>query len=86
MAVDVKHPSAGFGEIFVALVHGAGAFVRGVLERRQRRRQAAQTYDLLCRLDDRTLRDIGFHGEEIWSVAAEIADLTERTRVRSRHY
>ena len=84
MAVEAKTLGAGIGDILPALLQAAGDALRRALERRRQFRQAAQTYDLLHRLDDRTLRDLGMRREEIWSVAAEISGEAERTRIRVR--
>ena len=51
---------------------------------RHRRRVAARDLCAALRgLDDRTLRDLGFHREEIGSVAAEIGGDAAPTRVRT---
>jgi uncharacterized protein YjiS (DUF1127 family) len=71
-----------------ALLHAAGRTVRewfrGVVERYQRRRQSRSIYHALRALDDRTLRDLGFHRCEIGSVAAEAAGEAELTRMHVR--
>jgi uncharacterized protein YjiS (DUF1127 family) len=48
------------------------------------RRHATATRFALDALDDRTLRDLGFHPSEIGSIAAEATGRAERTR-RFRH-
>jgi uncharacterized protein YjiS (DUF1127 family) len=58
--------------------------VRGGWERYQRRRQSQSIYHALRALDDRTLRDLGFHRCEIGSVAAEAAGEAELTRMHVR--
>jgi hypothetical protein len=53
---------------------------------RARRRRDAAARDLraaLCALDDRMLRDLGFHRDEIASVAAEMHGHANPTRVRT---
>jgi uncharacterized protein YjiS (DUF1127 family) len=54
------------------------------LRRRHRRRVAARELRAaLHDLDDRTLRDLGFHRDEIASVAAELGGDAMPTRVRT---
>ena len=50
----------------------------------RRRRHTRAIYGALSELDDRTLRDLGFHRSEIWSVAAETSGEAEQTRVIAR--
>jgi len=50
--------------------------------RRQRMHRA--TFQTLHSLDDRTLRDLGFHRSEIGGIAAEIGGRTEITTVRAQ--
>ena len=40
-------------------------------------------YDVLRQIDDRTLRDMGFHRNALRSVAAELSREAECTRVRT---
>ena len=77
------HRSFTLGEIIVALMQAFAAIARHALARHRQRRRARSTYDALRQLDDRTLRDLGFHRSEIRSVAAEITREVERTRVRN---
>jgi uncharacterized protein YjiS (DUF1127 family) len=49
--------------------------------RYRRRREARGIYEALRGLDDRTLRDLGFHRCEIGSVAAEATGAAEHTRM-----
>jgi len=62
--------------------------VRGALTRAfvayRRRRHTRAIYGALSELDDRTLRDLGFHRSEIWSVAAETTGEAEPTRMIAR--
>jgi uncharacterized protein YjiS (DUF1127 family) len=50
----------------------------------RRRRHTRAIYAALSDLDDRTLRDLGFHRSEIWSVAAEATGEAEQTRTIAR--
>jgi len=56
-------------------------FARNALARWQRYRRARSVREALAGLDDRMLRDLGFHRDEIASVAAEFSGDAERTRV-----
>jgi uncharacterized protein YjiS (DUF1127 family) len=58
--------------------------IRRVWERYRRRQQSRSIYHALHALDDRTLRDLGFHRCEIGSVAAEAAGEAEHTRMHVR--
>ena len=57
---------------------------RRAWQRYLRRRQMHAAYQALVALDDRALRDLGFHRSEIMSVAAELAGEAERTRMLPR--
>ena len=60
------------------------AVLLGDLRARHRRRRAARDLRAaLNELDDRTLRDLGFHRDEIGSVAAEVHGDAPPTRVRT---
>jgi uncharacterized protein YjiS (DUF1127 family) len=63
---------------------GVRESLRGLWECYQRRQQSRSVYHELQALDDRTLRDLGFHRCEIGSVAAEAAGEAEHTRVHVR--
>jgi uncharacterized protein YjiS (DUF1127 family) len=56
---------------------------RRAIERHRQRRHARVTYDTLSRLDDHTLRDLGFDRLEISSLAAESSGSAESTRIRT---
>ena len=71
------------GEIIVVVIQAVGAIARRAYARHRQRRQAKVTYDALCQLDDRTLRDLGFRRSEMRSVAAEVTGEAEYTRVRA---
>jgi len=77
------HRSFTLGEIIVALMQAFAAIARQALARHAQRQQAKSTCDALRQLDDRTLRDLGFHRSEIRSLAAELTGETECTRVRT---
>jgi uncharacterized protein YjiS (DUF1127 family) len=74
--------------VMAAFLHAAARAVResirGAWERYQRRQQSRSIYRALHALDDRTLRDLGFHRCEIGSVAAEAAGEAEHTRMHVR--
>ena len=70
------------GSLVRTTVSSAIGFARRALSRYLRQLQARRMHRVLSDLDDRTLRDLGFHRCEIGSVAAETYGLVERTRVR----
>jgi uncharacterized protein YjiS (DUF1127 family) len=67
----------------IDLFRAAGAFARRVRERLRQRAQARAAHSVLRRLDDRTLRDLGFFRSELSSVGAEVSGEAEVTRVRA---
>jgi len=75
------------GVVIAAFVHDAIEAVRATIRRARsrhlRRREMRGIYRALHELDDRTLRDLGFHRCEILSVAAEAVGEAEWTRVRA---
>jgi uncharacterized protein YjiS (DUF1127 family) len=69
-----------------ALQSFARTLAAGILRIRDRwrvRRETRAIFRVLHGLDDRTLRDLGFHRCEIWSVAAEATGEAEPTRMRT---
>src|SRR5436190_23742543 len=60
-----------------------GRLLRGVRTRHRRRIAARNLRAALRDLDDRTLRDLGFHRDEISSVVAELGGDAMPTRVRT---
>lgn len=79
------HRSFALGELIVAAIQAAAASVRRAHARDRHRRETDAIYDVLRQLDDRTLRDLGFHRSELGSVAAELTRAAEGTRVRTSH-
>jgi uncharacterized protein YjiS (DUF1127 family) len=63
-------------------LRAARDLIRRGWERYRRHRDTRLVYDALSALDDRTLRDLGFHRCEILSVAAETAGGAAPTRRR----
>jgi len=73
--------SRALGEVLERLGFVCAALVRRLYGRYQRNRRRAAQQRILADLDDRTLRDMGFHRSEIGSVAAEMVGDAERTRI-----
>src|SRR5215471_17496803 len=73
--------SHALGEALERVAFVCAALVRRLYGRYRRNRQRAAQERTLAGLDDRTLRDMGFHRSEIGSVAAEMVGDAERTRV-----
>ena len=65
----------------IAATRALGALARRALASYRQYRNAKAVRDALRQLDDRMLRDLGFHRDEIDSVAAEFAGRAERTRI-----
>ena len=76
------HRAAVLGAMFAAVSDAVRTLARRAYARYRRYRDAQETYETLSGLDDRALRDLGMHRDEIWSFAAETTGLAERTRVR----
>ena len=80
--MNANHPAGTHGayaaralfDAIAAALRSILARVREARERNRQRRQAWATYDALRRLDDRTLRDIGYHRGELKSVAMKLPD------------
>jgi uncharacterized protein YjiS (DUF1127 family) len=73
-------------EAIASVIRRATSAARGAILRAWKRyrqhRETRRIHDALRGLDDRTLRDLGFHRSEILSVASEASGAAERTRVR----
>jgi uncharacterized protein YjiS (DUF1127 family) len=72
------------GQGAVAWHRAITTLARRALVRYRQYRQAKAVRDALWQLDDRMLRDLGFHRDEIDSVAAEVAGQADRTRVQTQ--
>ena len=79
------HRSYQLREIVNATLQAAGDLWRQMVADWNRRRCAKATYAALRTLDPRILRDLGFHRSELLSVAAEVAGVTDSTRITARH-
>jgi uncharacterized protein YjiS (DUF1127 family) len=85
MYLDARnHRSFTLGAIVLAMLEALAASARRAYARYRKWRRATVVYDALSRLDDRTLRDLGFDRSEIRSVAAEFTREAESTRLRLR--
>ncbi len=69
------------GESLITAIRAAAAIARRAYARHQQARRARAFYDALHQLDDRMLHDMGFDRSAIFSVAAEVAEAVESTRV-----
>jgi uncharacterized protein YjiS (DUF1127 family) len=65
--------SLAIGNFLAESLSALGAALRRARERYREYRIARETRDALGALDDRTLRDLGYHRSEIESVATEVA-------------
>ena len=81
LAVDGTHLA--ISNVAARTVHAVRAWLSEARASWARHRHAKAIHDALAGLDDRMLRDLGFHRDEIASVAAEFAGLTEATRQRT---
>jgi len=75
--------AAALGTVMASTYGTLCGFARRAMERHRQRRHARVTYDTLSRLDDHTLRDLGFDRLEISSLAAESSGGVESTRIRT---
>jgi uncharacterized protein YjiS (DUF1127 family) len=71
------------GDLLRSFAHALRVRIVRAHERWRLRRETRAVYRVLHDLDDRTLRDLGFHRAEIWSVAAEASGEAESTRMRT---
>lgn len=55
--------------IVVAMLHAVWVFARRAYVRHKQQRRAARTYQAMSRLDDHTLRDLGYDRSELRSIA-----------------
>ena len=69
------------GSVIVAAIQAGVAIARRAYARHRQRQRASAIYDVLRKVDDRTLRDMGLDRGEIWSVAAEKSGEAQQTRV-----
>lgn len=61
--------SFAFSAIVVAMLQAVWALARRAYARHEQQRRAARTYEALSRLDDHTLRDLGYDRSELRSIA-----------------
>jgi len=78
--VDAAPPT---GRAWSRWLERLGVVLRALRTRHQRRVAARELRAALRDLDDRTLRDLGFHRDEIASVVAELGGDAVPTRVRT---
>lgn len=77
-------PASTWLRVPLAATRAIRVLARRALASYRQHRQAKAVRDALHQLDDRMLRDLGFHRDEIDSVAAEFAGRSERTRILRR--
>ncbi len=75
--------AAALGTVMARTYGALCEMTRRAIERHRQRRHARVTYQTLSRLDDHTLRDLGFDRLEISSLAAESSGSVESTRIRT---
>jgi uncharacterized protein YjiS (DUF1127 family) len=68
------------GEITAAAIRTVGAIARRVYAWHRRRLEVNAFYDALQRMDDYTLRDLGFHRSEIRAARREVNRVDEYAR------
>ena len=83
IAVDSVSRSSRLASLVDATLRTAVGFARRSHARWSRLRQARATYLALSEMDERSLRDLGFHRSELMSVATEISGGAEPTRAHS---
>ena len=67
------HRALVLGRIIAAAIRGVVAMARRVRAFRQGRQEANALYDALRQMDDRTLRDLGFHRSEISPAGVDVS-------------
>lgn len=80
LATNRGDRSASFGAIVAAVGSAIAAAARRAWQRWREQRDLRRTVVALAELDERTLKDIGVSGQEIGSLAAELAGRAERSR------
>ena len=86
LAVDGTHLGVAIGapprSALINIARAVGGIASEAIAKWQRYRRARSVREALAGLDDRMLRDLGFHRDEIGSVAAEYAGAAESTRMQ----
>ena len=71
------------GDVIVAAIRGCGSIARSAYVAYQQRRSSRALYEVLSRLDDHVLHDLGFHRGELRSIASNAASDVDEVRVRA---